>query len=144
MTGIWGGTLSSSTGEKSLFAVGFTNNGNPVVSYDTKTGSKPMEIIRPGQSFRFMAGDGGIVLITVKGLFVSEKLVRYEYSRSYTKGGGVMVQNETTARSEFALAGAELDVRITVRSGLGGLSGNEGFVQTNGRNGVVSGRLQRR
>ena len=144
MAGTWGGTLSSSTGEKSPFVVIFTANGNPTFGCDTKTGLKPVEITRPGQNFNFIAPDGGIVSVTIKALFVSAKLVRYEFSRSYTKGGGVMVQKEMTGLSEFALAGAELDVRITIRGGLGGLSGNGGFVQMNGRNVVVSARLQRR
>jgi hypothetical protein len=121
-TGTWAGELSSGTGEKSQFALEFSEAGFPVVRYETKSGPQAAELSAPGQEFRRAVPGGGIETMVVKELSITAAAIHYVVSVSFEKTtGNTLEQQYVTMQWDLAPRGDAMSGQVTIsmRSAIG-------------------------
>jgi hypothetical protein len=147
MAGTWTGTLRAETGEELPAVFSVAASGNPIYDYQTKGGARAVELTAVGQSLRFVPADGGVANVVVESLAVSPQRIAFSLSLSAERTSAygseaTLSQSRGKVATEANLAGADLDVKMTISSETTFSQPNEvvpGEVQTV----VCRGRLKR-
>lgn len=116
ISGTWSGELKS--GEDTLpVTIKFAANGNPVYSYQAKSGEREVELIEPGQGWRFLAPEGGVTSMSVESLSVAPDRVSYVLSIAHERtSGAILDQTFSKLGADFSLAGALLQTVFAISS----------------------------
>lgn len=116
ISGTWSGELKS--GEDTLpVTIKFAANGNPVYSYQAKSGESEVELTESAQGWRFLAPGGGVTSISVESLSVAPDRVNYVLFIAHEQtSGAILDQTFTKLGADFSLAGALLQTVFAISS----------------------------
>ncbi|HEX8843181.1 MAG TPA: hypothetical protein VF791_00855 [Pyrinomonadaceae bacterium] len=117
LSGTWTGTLRCESGDELPAVFKITESGNPIYEYQTRSGSREVELTFPGQAVAFVPPDGGVINVVVDSLSVSPDHIEFLISVSDEKTSWeTLSQSRAAILYEAALSGSGLEVRMTVRS----------------------------
>jgi hypothetical protein len=121
LAGTWAGNLRADTGEELPAVFKVAASGNPIYEYATKSGAREVELTAVGQSLRFVPPEGGVANVMVDSLTVSPQRIVFSMSLSGERTSlygseGTLSQSRGSILCEASLAGAEVDLQMTVGS----------------------------
>ncbi len=113
----WKGTFKCDDGDEMQANYRFAESGNPIYEYQTKSGTREVELTSPGQTFRFVPPGGGVRNIVLNDISVSPEHITHTMTISDERASGeTLDQSSSTISSEAVLSGSELEVEIAIRS----------------------------
>lgn len=121
LTGTWTGNLRCQTGEEMPAVFHVAPTGNPIYEYHTKKGLRQVELMAPGQTFRFVPPEGGVADVVVDSLAVAGERISFTLaiaseSTSAYGSEATLTQSKARIECEAALSGTNLHVRMTINA----------------------------
>ena len=115
--GSWKGTVSCDNGNQMDASYKIASSGNPVYEYQSKSGSREVELSEPGQMVRFVPPGGGVTTVVVDSISTSPERITYSVNISEeSSGGDTLSQSRATMETDATIDGPNLEVEFTVRS----------------------------
>lgn len=109
--------MSCESGDELPAVFKIAGSGNPIYEYQTGSGNREVELTFTGQVVRFVPPGGGVITAEVDSLSVSPDQINFSMAISEEKTSqDTLTQSKAAILYEARLSGAELEVRMTVRS----------------------------